>query len=210
MAAIDWSWSEPISFPTSNTQPHQSQGIANMGHYATNASQPQTSLPAQSNHSTVSSSPALATHPQWQIHDIRPIKTARKRSRDELGWDEDDSSRSTTAPFPSARHTPSPPKSSSMMDVTQEGVPSEGGIWAEELSERLRSSELTRDERAARPGLESRKSIRLDRRASAADETVSKIPLPRSIVEVGRLDLASIVLYKLTYKRRIQQLMKQR
>ena len=81
----------------------------------------------------------------------------------------------------------------SVMDLMEQDAPGQGqnGVWAEELSERLRTSELTRDEKMARPGLEARKSIRLDRSvdcvaevAADASEAVS-MQRRRSGVEVN-------------------------
>lgn len=55
---------------------------------------------------------------------------------------------------------------------------SQNGVWAEELAERLRTSGLTRDEGQSRPGMESRKSIRLDRSESVTEISTSN-PMPR-------------------------------
>lgn len=128
----------------------------------------------------------LSSGAQWQLHNPIRIKNVRKRSRDEMGWDEDESSRSTTAPFPSARQTPSPskerPQMGPGMTLSYGNAPvtdatSQTGTWAEELAEKLRWSHLERDGQT-RPTLEARKSIRLDT-ADAAIDDISRSTLRR-------------------------------
>lgn len=197
MAPLDWSWGESYGSAATITMPQAPYELSNTVNHMNNASFIEPSAP---------SGPPISGD-QWQMYDVRSMKTGRKRSRDDMGWDEDESSRSTTAPFPSARHTPSPPKHEmgldSGMDLSFPGaqMDQEGekdGFLAEELSERLRSSGLTREEQQARPGLEARKSIRLDRDGAglgdAADKSAMNGVASQSVFEESKIDQASMIL----------------
>lgn len=179
MAPVDWSWGQSYASPTLTEMPQPAPSVDGAGHYANSASY-------------FIGGAAAAGQPQSQLGPPaanalrRSFKTSRKRSRDELGDADDDSPRSDTTPFPSERQTPSPPKREPLMgpgmtliyeDAPLVDATSQTGTWAEELSERLRTSELARDEQR-RPGIESRKSIRLDRSEAAMDD-VSAAAMPR-------------------------------
>lgn len=182
MAPVDWSWSEPYASPAFTMTPQHPQGTSNLGHYATSADP---SLLPPSTTANAAPQPMMApasiSSNQWHVQNVQPIRNLRKRSRDDMGWEEEDSSsRSTTAPFPSARQTPSPRKNERMTDDSAELMQQymseddpQNGVLAEELAERLRTSGLTRDEGQSRPGIESRKSIRLDRSVSVSESSIS-------------------------------------
>lgn len=193
MGRLDWSWGESVSAPVlTMNQQHPPQNLdmdSLISNNAASFAQPTASLPQPSG-------------AQWQLHNPIPIKNVRKRSRDEMGWDEDESSRSTTAPFPSARQTPSPSKERPSMgsgmtlsygDASVRDATSQTGTWAEELAEKLRSSDLERDEQA-RPTLEARKSIRLDTAEAGMDGMARSTLRRESKVQDPVIDEATMAL----------------